>query len=64
MALSITWSLGIIGSIDSVCTSIRRKQIPSETWDGDFCEDGKITQVQNQPRKLRKPDRNVTLGAH
>lgn len=56
MALSIIWSLDSIGSPDSVCASARRKQIPSETWDGDFCEDGKITQVQNQPRKLREPD--------
>lgn len=64
MALGITWSLGIIGSLDSVHASTRGKKIPLETWDWDFCEDGKIMWVQNQPRQLMKPDWKVTLGTH
>lgn len=52
MALSITWSVGIIGFLDSVHASTREKNIPSETWDRDFWEDGKIMWFQNSQDNL------------
>lgn len=63
-ALGITWSLGIIGSLGSVHASIKGGGDPIRDMGWDFCKDGKIMWVQDQPRQLMKPDWNVTLRAH